>query len=290
MATKAYEFVPDLLDDFVSKRVALFLGSGVSAGVQTRSKQNVRTWDKFLIDCLKKVGEHTKRQEIESILKAGDLLLGCELLKEELGDTWNEILRGEYDQIGEVTGLQKAIIGLNPRIIVTTNFDKFFESAWDGVKTEATHHLKVEVGISDSSFDLFRSSDPCLFKLHGSISDTKSMIFAKSEYIAKAYSSWAYSKFLEVLFTTHTVLFIGFSLSDPAISHILELHANLHPRGRPHYAFMPDTVGPLKRSAMKSLKKLYVISYSSQANHKELEDKIKQLSAAVTRRNKIQGL
>jgi len=44
------DFTPDFLDDFLDKKVAIFLGAGVSAGVNTRTGDPVKTWAKFLED------------------------------------------------------------------------------------------------------------------------------------------------------------------------------------------------------------------------------------------------
>lgn len=41
-------FTPDLLDDFARDRVAIFLGAGVSAGVNTRTGKPISTWAEFL--------------------------------------------------------------------------------------------------------------------------------------------------------------------------------------------------------------------------------------------------
>lgn len=41
------DFTPDLLDDFITRKVAFFLGAGISAGVHTRTGESVKTWAEF---------------------------------------------------------------------------------------------------------------------------------------------------------------------------------------------------------------------------------------------------
>lgn len=281
------EFTPDLLDDFVNRRVALFLGAGVSVGVHTRSGVPVKTWSEFLRESAAETSKLDLVTEVEELLAKDDFLFACELLKEHFAEDWEQILKQEYEMIGEITWLQESILKLNQRILVTTNFDLFLERQWDNIYTDATHHLQVKNGITSDCFSAFRDGQNYLIKLHGSINAPETLIFSLSDYASKAHANWQYGTFMEMLLATHTVLFIGFSMNDTTITNLLEIYAKKFPKSRPHYAFLPDYTSDRKIKIMKSHRKLFVLPYSSRDNHVELVDLIQSLSKQIDKRKRI---
>jgi hypothetical protein len=281
------DFTPDLLDDFVTRKVAIFLGAGISACVHTRTGESVKTWSEFLIDTSKKTGQDELISEVKEFLDRKDYLFACELLKDHFADEWETILKSEYEKIGEITELQKAVLELKQRIIVTTNFDLFVERNWDLINTDATHNLQIKNGISADCFSAFRDDKDYLIKIHGSINAPDTMIFSLSDYASKAHANWQYNTFMETLLNTHTVLFIGFSMDDAAITNILGVYAKKYPRSRPHYAFLPDYTSERKIKIMKSHRKLYILPYSSKDNHKELLDLLHALKQQIAVRKRF---
>lgn len=280
-------FTPDLLDDFAKGRVAVFLGAGVSAAVSTRTGKSIRTWAAFLEATAESTGDRTINSEVTDLIGKGDYLFACEILKEHFGERWDKVLKEEFEQIGELSRLQVAVLGLQQRILVTTNFDLFLESNWDRANPQATHHLQVKNGLSPDCFAAFRDDRPYLIKLHGSINNPESMIFSLSDYASKAHSNWQYSSFLEMLLCTHTVVFIGFSMKDAAITNLLEIYAQKYPKSRPHYAFMPDFGSDRRARIMKNFRKLFIVPYDSRQNHRQLTTFVDRLKKQVEQRKKL---
>lgn len=280
-------FTPDLLDDFARNRVAIFLGAGVSAGVNTRTKTPIRTWAEFLEVTAASLPDKSAEKEVKELIEKGDYLFACEILKDELKEKWEQTLKDEFEKIGEPSKLQQKILNLQPRIIVTTNFDLFIESYWDKANPEATHHLQIRNGLSPDCFSAFRDDKPYLIKLHGSINNIDSIIFSLSDYASKAHSNWLYSAFIETLLCTYTVLFIGFSMKDTAITNLLEIYTQKFPKNRPHYAFMPDFRSDRKNKIMKSYRKLFVIPYDSKNNHKQLQTALDSLKKQIDERKRL---
>ncbi len=280
-------FTPDLLDDFARDRVAIFLGAGVSAGVNTRTGKPISTWAEFLDSAAKTSGNKVIKSEVKDLVSKGDYLFACEILKDHFQDSWEALLKKEFEKIGEPSKLQQAILGLQQRVLVTTNFDLFLESYWEKANPHATHHLQVKNGLTPDCFSIFRDNRPCLVKLHGSINNTDSMIFSLSDYASKAHANWQYSTFVETLLCTHTVLFIGFSMKDTAITNLLEIYTQKFPKNRPHYAFMPDFESERKSRIMKNYRKLFIIPYSSKDGHKELTTLVEKLKTQVNERRRL---
>ena len=280
-------FNPELLDDFARQRVAIFIGAGVSAGVNTRTGRPISTWAEFLETTANATADKSIKAEVKDLIFKGDYLFACEILKDHFQDRWESILKDEFEKIGEPSKLQQLILSLQQRIIVTTNFDLFIESNWEKANPLATHHLQVKNGLTQDCFSVFRDDRPYLIKLHGSINNAESMIFSLSDYAAKAHANWQYSTFIETLLCTHTVVFIGFSMNDAAITNLLEIYTQKYPKNRPHYAFMPDFTSERKSRIMKTYRKLFIVSYNSKDRHLELTKLLEQLKVQVAHRRRL---
>jgi len=106
----------------------------------------------------------------------------------------------------------KKLISIS-RKIITTNYDQLLENAADGTIQKVVYtnsHLIAQI----SNLDSF------ILKIHGDHEEADKCILLKEDY-EKLYNSdnSALEQFKNII-TNNTVLFIGFSLSDPYISHL----------------------------------------------------------------------
>jgi hypothetical protein len=271
-------FNADLIEDLANKRVVLFIGSGVSASGVTRSGSRIRLWDSFLDYASSRLGDEERRQLAKSYLQDKNYLFAAEVIKNSLSNTdWAHLIQDEFGQIADPSDLHRAIVSLDQRIIVTTNFDKLLENAWADPLARVTHFPQVITRLDTSAFKILRESGSYLVKLHGTVDDPESIVFTQSDYTKHAYINWAYSSFIETLLTTYTVLFIGFSMNDPALSRLVEMHAQRYPLCRPHYIFTAAPIHDTVKEINRSLRRLYVMEYSSENHHSELIDHIREL-------------
>ncbi|TCL85990.1 MULTISPECIES: SIR2 family protein [unclassified Rathayibacter] len=99
--------------------------------------------------------------------------------------------------------------------IITTNYDELLENAFPD--------YKVFVGQQDVLFAAPQYVGE-IYKIHGSISDSRSMVFTGEDYDEyRRKNPYLIAKIM-TLFVEHPVIFMGYSLRDP---HILELLATL---------------------------------------------------------------
>lgn len=265
----------DLINDLAKQRAVLFLGSGVSASASTNAGRRIKQWEPFLRDCAQMVGDSDARTLATKLIDDKDFLMACEILRRRLDERWAELLHDEFGQIAAPSALHHALVALDQRIFVTTNFDKLLESAFD--QSGSTHHPQVITRLGADAFKMLRDDRRYLVKLHGSIDDPESFIFTKAEYIERAFENVLYGDFIRTLLATHTFVFVGFSMSDPAIASLVEQYAYRYPGGRPHYILQS---GPLSVDIVetnKRLRKLYAIEYDPANNHAELVDLVNAL-------------
>jgi len=66
-------------------------------------------------------------------------------------------------------------------------------------------------------------------------------------------------------------------MNDPALSRLVEMHAQRYPLCRPHYIFTAAPIHDTVKEINRSLRRLYVMEYSSENHHSQLIDLIKEL-------------
>jgi hypothetical protein len=271
-------FNADLIGDLATRRVVLFIGSGVSASGVTRSGSRIRQWHSFLEYASSRLDNEECQELIKVYLAENNYLFAAEVIKNSLSSTdWAQLIQDEFGQIADPSDLHRAIVSLDQRIIVTTNFDKLLENAWADPRIRGTHFPQVITRLNPSAFKILREGRSYLVKLHGTVDDPESIVFTQSDYTKHAYINWAYSSFIETLLTTYTVLFIGFSMNDPALSRLVEMHAQRYPLCRPHYIFTAGPINNTVKELNRNLRRLYVMEYSPENNHSQLVDQIKDL-------------
>ncbi|SHM15459.1 SIR2 family protein [Rhizobacter sp. OV335] len=279
MATK---FNADLVDDVARRRAVLFIGAGASRWAKPASGGSFKDWTQFLIAANAKISIRRVRTLIADLISAQEYLLASELLKSNLSDEWIELLKSEFQQVAEVSRLHKALIDLNPRVVVTTNFDKLIETAWSTASGD--NYPTVVTEIDGNAFRLFRDDEKYLIKLHGSIDTPQGIVFDKTSYQGAAFNNRYYADILATLLLTHTFIFVGFSMMDPAVTMIVESAAYRFPSTRPHYIFQSGKAIPEVDGLWKRLRKLYVLRYSDADHHAALAEQLEELGAMATKR------
>lgn len=276
-------FNDDLVSDLANRRVVIFIGAGASKWAKPNNGAAFKTWTEFLENASKHTAFNIQKL-VKERLKAKDFLIASELLKKSLTEKWPSILEAEFQQAADTSKLHKAIISLGQRIIVTTNFDKLIENAWN--KGNITRYPNVISNIDQQVFKLFRNDESYLIKIHGTIDDSKNIVFDKTSFQRKAFSNRFYQDLIETLLLTHTFLFIGFSMDDPAVSLLVESHAYRYSDTRPHYAFVPGKAQPDIDNLLRSIRKLFVLRYSSDNNHIALAEQIEYLAELGAKRKR----
>ncbi len=271
----------DLLRDLAEDKVVLFLGAGVSASSHIGNQPAFKGWPEFLTAAAES-RDVPLRDQVNRLIAAKDYLLACQLLQDSYEHEWQELVTAEYGKVAEPSQLHNSIISLRQRLVVTTNFDKLLEAAWASSISAGARSFKVISAVDESVFRCLKDYDtPYLIKIHGSVDDTSSMVFSRSEYIKLAFGNARYSNFIEALLLNYTILFIGFSMEDPAISALMELYALNYPGARPHYIMTPQGGGSNIAEINKKLRKLSLIEYNPANNHKELPNVIYQMARAA---------
>jgi hypothetical protein len=239
------------------QRTLLFVGAGLSLEL------GYPLWNDYLASLEKELGAEAPRTE--------DPLERAEWIKCSFEDAQRsaDYLAHIQQTFGPKsapshTPLQRALIRLEFRGVITTNFDPSLENALSAENVAAGRSTCTALDLGDprplSLFDFFRYTSrghttEFVLHLHGVHEHPDRVILAASDY-RKGYGDFTSSdadglpvhlaldvrlrKVIWALLVTYPTLFVGFSLNDPALRHILMVTSADFQRGRSlgHYAIV----------------------------------------------------
>jgi hypothetical protein len=202
----------DLAERARAGDLALFLGAGVSAAA------GLPLWGELLVQLATEAGLPNEDLDGLDALPPQD---AASLLGRRLG---GDALR---KRIGEIFAdrphaLAHALLAALPvREVVTTNYDRLFESAAAG----ADRPLRV------LPEDRPQGQERWLLKLHGDIGNAESVVLTREEFLEYDIGRSALSGVVQALLLTRHVLFVGLSLLDDNLVRIAHRAGRVRPPG-----------------------------------------------------------
>ena len=240
----------------------------------------IKTWASFLEDCASAI-DHRKAEVARKLIEAQRYLEACEIIRQTMEPhEWNDKCEREFLKTAEPSNLHHALVKLDQRIVLTTNFDKLYEDAWSKVNS-GKYYPSIKYMLDDTIFDALRTSRQYIIKIHGTIDDPQSLVFSYDDYAKKAFGNTNYRHFILNLLMNYTFVFVGFSMSDPAVRGVIQDYAVRFPKSRPHYIFSSDEISEEERALEKKYSRLIAIEYSSDNGHAELVDLLDELGGLI---------
>lgn len=276
---------PDLIvDDIARRRAVLFLGAGVSRNSVGAGGKRPVLWQEFLEVGLKRCASPHKH--IAKLIKAGDYLTACEIIKKKLEEDFRSLLSDCFATPQfQPADIHKYIFDLDVNIVATPNFDKIYDTY---AQSQSKNTVQIKNYYDVDLAVAVRGDTQVILKVHGTIDQPAKMIFTRQEYLAARYQHGSFYTILDALAITHTFIFLGCGLSDPDIRLVLENHAHMHPHSRPHYMVMPRGMHLDIQESVKANLNLKIISYDPSNGHKDLTDSLGELVSQVeTRRQQF---
>jgi len=273
---------PDSLKaELASRRCIVFLGAGASSGcISTSLNTNPPTWKSMLESLENKMSNRNNSLFVKELIKKEKYLEAAEIIKEEISpgdftafmrDTF-VVPRFKHSKIHEF------ILELDPKIVITTNYDEIYDNYCRMIGNNA---YNVSRYYDDHLISDLKSTIRVIIKAHGCISNPSKTILTKSDYFKARQQYSNFFKILDALFLTHTILFIGYSLSDPDIQLTLENVNITAPNSHPHYFVAESGINIVLKKSYKNIYNLEFIEFPSR-NFSQLEDGINELVSYVT--------
>lgn len=269
-----------LVTEIARRRSVVFLGAGISMQCRNAAGETPKSWSALLSAATAEVpGVNARRTEISKLIRGGDYLTACEVIRELMGIhrfhsfLTQQLLTPNY----QPAPIHDSIIQLGSRIYATPNFDKIFEAKMSNLPHTAVrvkNYYDTDVAV------VARGDIPVVLKVHGTIDTPDKTIFTRGDYARARTTYRHFYAILEALAITHTFLFLGCGLNDPDIRLLLEDHALSFPGAPPHFFVMKQ--GTIPKSIISTIEKnanLQLLLYAG--DHGQLKPALDELVAEV---------
>ncbi|MCE3606999.1 SIR2 family protein [Massilia sp. P8910] len=246
-----------LIKELAARRCIVFLGAGASAGCEPQhGGKRPPTWSGLLTILVGKIRNHEEEKKLaEGLIAELKYLDAAEVILSSLNRAdYVDAMRHIFEQPRyQPSDIHRAVLKIDPKIVITTNYDTVYD--WycrQGIARDGYNIFKYT---DNHLVSQLRSPIRCVIKAHGCITDPDTMVLTRSEYFSAKQKSPHFFKVLDALFLTHTILFVGYSLTDPDIQITLE-NANISARSSHRHYFVTES------GAAPALKKAWEKTYN----------------------------
>lgn len=181
-----------------NNKLVIFVGAGVSAN------SGIPMWSAII----NKIKSKLDIDESD-FLKIAQYFYNSRGQKE-----YYDFLESELNIESEPNIIHDKILELNPYHIITTNYDNLIE--------RQANQKGMFYDIVSKDKDLpYTPNNKMIIKMHGDFKD-KNIVFKEDDYLSYANNFKLIENYVKSIFSTYTVLFVGYSLSDPDVQYIFQ--------------------------------------------------------------------
>ena len=274
-----------LIEDLAERRCIIFIGSGASATSLTSDGNRPKTWEEFIAKAKMLVSDLSCIGFIDDLLGEKNYLLALQCIFDNCNKAaYYRLLQSEYsDPHFLPSQLHKDIVAIDPKISITTNFDKIYDRACSD-----EGHSVIPYYDSDNLADIIRSNKRVIIKAHGTIDNTHNLVFTKREYLKAKKMYPEFYQILSALFITNTLLFLGCGMNDPDVNLILEDVYTTTKAHNPHYVVTSNQIHPYKEKYWLETYNVVTLKYGP--DHDDLIENVSILKDEILSYRHSRGL
>jgi len=203
MKKEQLEYINIIQQAISNNKLALFVGSGVSIN------SKIPSWSNLIKELAKELKiKKNHKFSLDETMKIPQLYFN-EFSEVQYNEKVKSVLNCDNAKPNFIHDL---LFELNPQYIITTNYDSLIEDA-SKEKKEFFSVIKQDADFPDSD------NNKMIIKMHGDI-ETGNFVLKEDDYIRYSQDFILTETFIKGLFSTHVVLFIGYSISDPNVKQI----------------------------------------------------------------------
>lgn len=181
-----------------NNKLVVFVGAGVSAN------SGIPMWGNI-------INKIKKKLDIEEtdFLKIAQYFYNSRGQKE-----YYDFLELELNIDAEPNVIHDKVLELNPYHIITTNYDNLIEYQ--------ANEKGMFFDIVSKDNDLpYTPNNKMIIKMHGDFKN-RNIVFKEDDYLSYSNNFKLIENYIKSIFSTYTVLFVGYSLSDPDMQYIFQ--------------------------------------------------------------------
>lgn len=274
--------LPDyVIEEIAARRALFFLGAGASAASTSKvGNSHPPQWSELLDLLRKKQTNRTVKNVAAELLKRGDYLGAAEVLCDAMPKPdFHNFLVSEFQKpdFGD-NDLVNAIHELDPKIVITTNYDLVYE----GVCSEEIRKggMKTKTYRDKDVISAIRSKERIFIYSHGCIKNPADCVLTASQYYDARLQNPGFFSLLESLFMTNTVIFVGYSLGDPDIQLLLESNSLKIKSDRKHFLIIERGHHTAIIKSLQTKYDIEIIEYKK-GHHEEVHQYFSSISSEV---------
>jgi SIR2-like domain len=274
---------PDaLVRELAERRCMVFLGAGASAGCVAATDKNRKppTWESLLRTLLSKMTDDSQKSIADDLIGEKKLLEAAEIICANVAKPdFSQFIRDTFVAPRfQHSLIHEAVLSIDPKVTLTTNYDDIYDAyCRSGDATDGYNVVKYYDShlVSD-----LRSPVRLIVKVHGCVSNPGQIVLTRSQYFEQRRNHSNFFRILDALFLSSSLLFIGYSLSDPDIQLILENASIAAPMSHPHYAVVSDDVHPALKLSWSKAYNIHFLDFPA-GEYQVLNDSLNELAADV---------
>lgn len=211
----------EIIEASRNNKLVFFIGAGFSKFSETELVK-IPSW----YELIRELKADLNISEEQDFLKVAQLYF----LKYGLHSYVNKV-KSSIREL-DPSDFHKKIFDLNPHYIITTNWDNLIE------KTSKSMGLAYDVISSDT--DLAHSQlDKKIIKMHGDFGQ-HNFVFKEDDYLQYSQNFPLIESYIKGIFSTHTIVFLGYSYSDYNLKQIVSWIRNIS-KATPQKYLLQDT-------------------------------------------------
>ncbi|HFD2039371.1 TPA: SIR2 family protein [Clostridium perfringens] len=187
-------------------KLIIFVGAGIS------KNSNLPDWEQLIKVFVNKLNYPVKEEDklsSDEYLKIPQYYYNIHG-KEE----YKKLIKEELDVGGQPNDIHKLIFKLNPKHIITTNYDRLLEN------TIIEQRMLFDVISKDKDL-LDSKKSKYIIKMHGDIKELDNIVLKENDYLNYSQNHILIETYIKSLLVSNTFLFIGYSLNDYNLKQII---------------------------------------------------------------------
>lgn len=211
-----------IIQEVAERRAVFVLGAGASMACETPDGRRPPSWGDLLDLLNGAVANYSERTYANSLISSGRLLEAAEVIRMNISaPEFTRIIRENLRNPDyQPSGIHKAIIEIDPKIVITTNYDEIYEKLFRNLAGNG--YTVVKPNEQENIISNLRSGDRCILKLHGCVTQTQDIVLNKTSYFNNRRKFPKFYNTIDAIFLINTIIFIGTSLDDPDLQLVLE--------------------------------------------------------------------
>jgi hypothetical protein len=289
MAEPRHKFaglVPEmLLRSIRDRRCVIFAGAGLSAQAQTQAGLRLPTWAALLERMIDWCVDHRVQlradpAEFRAVISKGRLLTVAQELQESLGAQLNTCLAAIlHSGTAQPSEAHRLVSKIGWVAALSSNYDGLIEGAY-ALESGGIVPPVFSVGGVGEALDCLRNNRFFVFKVHGDVNLPGSIVLSNRDYGRMLYLNPGYRSFLETIFSSYTVLFVGFGGTDPDLDGVVDRLSAIYERsiGQHFILIAEEQYSGLERRRLLEDKRLDCITYQRDPSHSQVVEFLRALS------------